>query len=157
MATKTGIWRVGGGRLLSMLVPLAAVVGFTGCAGPGSNAAPSPKAGLACVDDSPRCIDQRRIALQSIMGDRSRRWIKQPPTAAAYASGVRLFAFMKQRRSLNCHELQTGYGEAKAARPVLRAAASQGLTPAQISRGAMLGDEVAGQLKREIRRRGCRG
>lgn len=110
---------------------------------------------IACADDSSRCLDARRVALKGIMADKSRSWIQRAPTANSYASGVRLFAYMKLKRSLTCKELATGVHEGAGARRTLRAAAGQ-LTPAQISRGALLGDEVAKHLRREMRRRGCR-
>jgi hypothetical protein len=122
-------------------------------------AAPKPmsqvSAGLGCVDDSLGCRNKRQAALNALMADQSRAWVRQPPTAAAYASGVRLFAFLKRKRELSCAELNIGQREAKAARPTLRAASAQ-LTPAQIARGAMLGDEVNTVLARERRRRRCK-
>lgn len=89
------------------------------------------------------------------MRDKSRGWVARPATAGTYASGVRLFAFMKLKRQLSCRELASGLAEAQQARSVLRAAKAS-LTPAQISRGALLGDEVASHMQREMRRRGCR-
>ncbi|MFT5508280.1 MAG: hypothetical protein ACI89J_001354 [Hyphomicrobiaceae bacterium] len=111
--------------------------------------------GLGCVDDSLRCRNHRRAALNALMADKKRSWVRQPPNASAYASGVRLFAFKKRKRELSCVELGIGQREAKAARPTLRAAAKS-LTPGQIARGAMLGDEVGAELKRERRRRRCK-
>lgn len=134
---------------------LLCAAALAGCAATTEIAAPQPNMNLGCVDDSARCLEQRRVALNSIMSDRSRRWIAEPPDAAAYASGVRLFAFMKLKRSLNCTELGAGLREAQAARGVLRGAAGR-LTPAQISRGALLGDEVATHMRREMRRKRCR-
>lgn len=89
------------------------------------------------------------------MGDRQRAWQSQPPTAQQYAAGVRLFAYNKQKARLSCAELKRGTREAKAAGATLRGPGGRGLTPAQISRGAMLGDEVARNLTREHRKR-CR-
>ena len=113
------------------------------------------RAGLGCVDDSLECRNRRQAALAALLADRSRSWVRQPADAAAYASGVRLFAFKQRKRELDCAELGIGKREANAARPTLRAAANQ-LTPAQIARGAMLGDEVGQELTREHRRRGCK-
>ncbi|MCB1509610.1 MAG: hypothetical protein KDJ36_01805 [Hyphomicrobiaceae bacterium] len=128
---------------------------LAGCAATTEVAPPRSGMHLGCVDDSPRCLESRRIALQTILADRSRGWIAERPTAAAYASGVRLFAFMKLKRGLSCPELGAGLREAQAARGTLRAAAGR-LTPAQIARGALLGDEVAKVMRREMRRRRCR-
>ncbi|MEM6496926.1 MAG: hypothetical protein AAF709_09410, partial [Pseudomonadota bacterium] len=67
-----------------------------------------------------------------------------------------LFAFMKKRKLLSCQQLRIGYIEARGARQRLRQSAGAGLTPAQISRGAILGDEVARTLRKEMRRKRCR-
>ena len=141
---------------LSLLAALVFVAGLTaGCAGNTAKLSTPIAAGLGCVDDSLRCRNHRRAALNAMLADKNRSWIRQPPSASAYASGVRLFAFKKRKRELSCSELSIGQREAKAARPTLRAAASR-LTPAQIARGAMLGDEVGAELKRERRRRRCK-
>ena len=112
-------------------------------------------AGLGCVDDSLDCRTKRRVALDALLADRSRAWVRQPADAEAYASGVRLFAYKKRKRELSCDELAIGQREAKAARPTLRAAQGR-LTPAQIARGALLGDEVGTELARERRNRRCK-
>lgn len=113
----------------------------------------TPHLGASCVDDSQHCIKERGQALNSFLADGSRSWVKQPPTAANYASGVRLFAFSKQRKSLSCEELQTGRREADNAPGTLRGASGTGLTPAQISRSIMLASEVSRDLGREFDRR----
>ncbi|MEO1711233.1 MAG: hypothetical protein AAFR70_13295, partial [Pseudomonadota bacterium] len=71
------------------------------------------------------------------------------------AAGVRLFAFRKTKGALTCDELKAAAAEAKSAPRVLRSGAGRGLTPAQVSRGAMLGTETARDLRRERRKR-CR-
>lgn len=112
--------------------------------------------GLNCVDDSPKCIDRRQSALRALLSDPQRRWILQSPDAEAYASGVRLFAFKKSKKNLTCTELNAGIREASGARSALRAASAR-LTHNQIARGALLGDEVASELRREHNRRCNRG
>ena len=111
--------------------------------------------GLNCVDDSPRCLAERRTALTAMMSDTSSTWIENPPTATADASGVRLFAYKKRKKNLNCRQLKIGYGEAKGARERLNKTKNPSLTPALRARGAILGDEVARELKRELERRKC--
>ena len=113
-------------------------------------------AGLNCVDDSADCLNKRQIALAEIMADTKKEWMEQPATANADASGVRLFAYKMQKKTLNCAQLRQGYAEATGARSRLRAANNPKLKPAVVSRGAMLGDEVALELKREIRKRRCK-
>lgn len=135
------------------LAGLAALL--AGCASSAPTSVSPVRAGLGCVDDSLGCRNKRRAALDALLADQSRDWVRQPPDAAAYASGVRLFAFKKRKRDLTCPELGIGQREASRARPTLRAAADR-LSPAQIARGAMLGDEVGVELARERRRRGCK-
>jgi hypothetical protein len=111
--------------------------------------------GIACVDDSKACIDQRQGALKSLLADKDRGWIRQPASPAAHASGVRMFAYKTQKPSLTCEELRIGKREADSAPGVLRGPSGQGLTPAQISRGVMFAGEVGKELNAEMKRR-CR-
>jgi len=113
------------------------------------------QADLSCVDDSQRCIAARKRGLSALLADQNRSWLSERPTAAQYAAGVRLFAFRKTKGALTCDELKAAAAEAKSAPRVLRSGAGRGLTPAQVSRGAMLGTETARDLRRERRKR-CR-
>ena len=83
----------------------------------------------------------------------STKWVKEPASPQAYASGVRLFAFKTRKKDLTCDELSAGKREADAGPGVLRGAGSSGLSPAQVSRGVMLAGEVARELSNEMRRR----
>jgi hypothetical protein len=134
--------------LAAMMAGLAAVA---------CSAAQSPEArvGLECVDDSKHCIDQRSATLHAIMSDKQRKWVREEPTPAAYASGVRLFAFKTRKGELTCEELAIGRREAESAATILRGPAAAQLTPAQVSRGLMLGGEVSRELAAEMKRR-CR-
>jgi len=140
------------GRVLPLIVgSLGALV--IGACSAGLNSA--PQAGMQCVDDSSHCIEQRRQALNAIMADRSRAWVREHPTPEAYASGVRLFAFKSRKTELSCDELALARREADNAPAVLRGPQAAGLTPAQVSRGVMLGAEVSRELAAEMKRR-CR-
>ena len=141
---------------LGLLSAVAAGLMATGCVTGFSGAPSNVNAGFSCVDDSEVCLTKRRQALTEIMADTEMRWISQPATAGSDASGVRIFAFMKKRKHLSCQQLRIGFQEATGARQRLRQAAGSGLTPAQISRGAILGDEVAGKLRKEMRRKRCK-
>lgn len=143
-------------NILLVLYGLAACLVLAGCVAGFSGGSPSANAGLNCVDDSKHCLAQRKQALTQIMDDKQMHWINAPATAKSDASGVRLFAYMKKRKQLSCTQLRIGHAEAVGARQRLRQAAGSGLTPAQISRGAILGDEVAQTLRKEMRRKGCR-
>ncbi len=113
--------------------------------------------GMACLDDSAHCIAQRKTALHHIVTRSDRHWVRDHPTVDAYASGVRLFAFKTKKKELTCDELKIGRREAGDAARVLRGSEGRALSPAQISRGVMLGEEVSRELAREHARRCRRG
>ena len=139
-------------------VPVCLTAGLLGLAAAACSTnldSASTHAGLGCVDDSSHCINQRRHALHAIMNDKDRSWVHEPPTPAAYASGVRLFAFKSRKTELSCNELAIGRREADNAAGVLRSPGAARLTPAQVSRGLMLGAEVSRELAAEMKRR-CR-
>jgi len=135
--------------LASLGVGLSAAV--SGCAS--STPEISLSAGLQCVDDSVECIGRRQAALRQLVSDKDRKWVKEQPSAEAYASGVRLFALKSKKRELTCDELQHGRKEADAAPASLRGAQGTSLTPAQVARGAMLAAEVSRELGKEIAKR----
>jgi hypothetical protein len=112
------------------------------------------RAGLACIDDSPECVEQRQSTLKSMLADKQRRWVKEPATPQAHASGVRLFAFRSIKAELSCEELSYARKEAEGAPKSLKAA--QGLSPAQVSRASMFATEVNRELAAEMKKRRCR-
>ncbi len=112
----------------------------------------TPGAGLKCVDDSPTCIAERQATMKAMLADPSKSWIAQRPDAAAYASGVRLFAYKSKKKELSCAELQAGKREADAGPAVLRTPGN-GLSHSQVSRGVILAHEVSRELGRELSRR----
>lgn len=138
-------------QALCCLAALGAAAGVAACSAGVDNQAPA--VGLSCVDDSKHCIDQRSAALHSIMSDKQRTWVREAPSPAAYASGVRLFAFKTRKRELSCDELAIGRREADGAAMTLRGPGSHHLSPAQVSRGMMLGAEVSRELTAEMKRR----
>lgn len=145
---RTGALRKPGAA--GFLALFALGLAITAC----SNEAPPelPK-GLACVDDSAGCIAQRTTALAELNNDKSRAWIHQPVPAAAYASGVRLFAYKQKKRELSCPELSVARKEADAGPAVLRGPDGKHLTTTQIARGVMLAQEVSRELGAEAKRR----
>jgi len=114
---------------------------------------PSQQANYGCMDDSKNCVEQRQAALKALLADKSRGWVKEAPSIASYASGVRLFAFKTEKPRLTCDELGVGRREAGGAPGVLRSPQAKGLTPAQVSRGIMFAEEVGKELTREAQRR----
>ncbi|HRD74647.1 MAG TPA: hypothetical protein PK264_01715, partial [Hyphomicrobiaceae bacterium] len=116
--------------------------------------APLPT-GSSCVDDSKRCVDERSLALKALMADKDKRWLREPSTPAAHASGVRLFAMQQRKRELTCEELALAKREADRAPAELRGPGGAGLAPGQVSRGVILAGEVGRELMGEMKRR-CR-
>ena len=139
-------------RQVTQIILMMGVGALAGCA----KSAPrlDTYAGLRCVDDTPRCVKLRIATLNAFKADGKRRWVNQPATPKAYATGVRMFAYRDAKSRLSCAELQHGRREAAGAKASLRSPRS-GLSPAQISRGLMLAHDVGRDLKREHRRR-CR-
>jgi hypothetical protein len=109
---------------------------------------------LTCLDDSNECVEQRQAALKSMIADKDRSWLKEPADAKAHASGVRLFAFRSQKGDMTCEELSYARKEAESAPKVMKA--SQGLSPAQISRASLFAVEVNKELATEMRKKRCR-
>ncbi|MEQ1670691.1 MAG: hypothetical protein ABL893_07530 [Hyphomicrobium sp.] len=145
-------WKFATRRAIIRCIASAGAATLAACAG-SEPPSVTPALGLRCVDDSAHCITQREKVFDSYMADKSRSWIKQPAAAEAHASGVRLMALSRKRRDLSCDELQHGKREADSAPGALRGPGGKGLTPAQISRGAMLASDVGRELAKEISKR----
>lgn len=129
-----------------------AILALSAC----SNAGPpeiSTSRGVYCVDDTQACIAERSVALNQLMADKQRSWIRQRAPSAAYASGVRLFAFKQRKRELTCEELAIGRREAEAGPAILRGPDGRSLSTGQIARGVMLSQEIGRELSVEMRRR----
>lgn len=147
MAMAWGARRAG---IASLLV--GAILPLAGCGGsiePEATVSP----GYRCVDDSIACVSHRQSVLRGLLADPKRHWVREPADANAYATGVRLFAFKTKKRELTCPELALGRREADAGPAVLRGPQGRHLTPAQVSRGAMLSTEVSRELGKEMGRR----
>ena len=109
---------------LARMAAMCACVVLGACSGGEINPAASPM-GLGCVDDSPHCVTERGNALKGLMADKSKAWVRSPSSPAAYASGVRLWAFKQKKRELSCDELSIARREADGAAPTLRAASKE--------------------------------
>jgi len=114
------------------------------------------RAGLSCIDDSPDCVGQRQATLKSMLGDQDRKWVREPTTAQAHASGVRLFAFRSQKKELSCEQLAVGRREADSVPKALKGPEGKSMSPAQVSRTNMLAAEVGRELAAEMRARRCK-
>jgi len=140
-------------RRTQILACALGAIGFvlSACSGLGPDEA---RGGLECLDDSSECVEQRQATLKSMLADKDRTWLKEPATAQAHASGVRLFAFRSKKTEMSCEELSYARKEAEGAPKTLKA--SQGLSPAQISRASLFAVEVNRELAAEMKKRRCR-
>lgn len=138
-------------RIAAHLAVVAGALALGACA-IGAGPEIETRAGLGCVDDSPECISRRQTTLRHMVDDKSRSWVHESPTPEAYASGVRLFAYKTKKKELSCDELKRGKLEADTARTSLASMGTR-LTPAQVSRSAMLAGEVGRELQAELNRR----
>jgi hypothetical protein len=137
------------GALAAALGGLALVV--TACSGFDND-----RSGLACIDDSPDCVGARQATLKSMLADENRKWVKEPTTVQAHASGVRLFAFRSQKKEMSCEELAIGRREADSVPKALKGPEGKSMSPAQVSRTNMLAAEVSRELAAEMRSRRCK-
>jgi hypothetical protein len=145
------------GRMaLTATVLCLVAAALSGCSGADVSTEVISRPGLGCIDDSPRCIAERQGVLKVYMADKNKAFVREQATPTAYASGVRLWAMKSRKRELTCDELNHGRREADAAAPTLRGPGGQGMSPAQISRGIMLAQEVSKELGNEHGKR-CRG
>ena len=115
-----------------------------------------PRAGLSCLDDSKECVDRRRVTLDSYLADNDHKWIKEPATAQAHVSGVRLFAFRSRKKELSCEELARGRREADSVAKSLHGPEGKEISPALIARATLFASEVSKELTAEIRARRCK-
>jgi hypothetical protein len=132
----------------------AALAGFCLALSACSSVSLDDRAGLNCIDDSAECVAQRSATLKSMLADKDKRWVKEPATPQAHASGVRLFAFRSKKSELSCDELVLARKEAETAPKALKG--QQGLSPAQISRASLFAAEVGKELAAEMKKRRCR-
>lgn len=140
-------------------VTLLAVLGSLGLllsACSGVFDAEDSKAGLSCIDDSKECVDRRQATLKAMLADKERKWVKEPASPHAHASGVRLFALRSRKTEMTCEELAHGRREAEGAPKALKAASGEGLSPAQISRASLFAAEVSKELSVEMKKRRCK-
>ncbi len=141
-----------------IVLAAVAAAGLMGAACAGSQPPEmGSSAGLSCVDDSPECIGRRQATLRHMTSDHTRSWVRQPASAEAYASGVRMFAFKTKKKELTCDELAHGRREAEAAPAILRGPAGKSLTTPQVARGIMFAQDVGRELGNEMGRRCKRG
>jgi hypothetical protein len=135
---------------------LAAALGCLGIVASACTGFDDPRAGLSCIDDTPDCVGQRQATLKSMIADEDRKWVKEPSSPQAHASGVRLFAFRSRKKELSCEELAIGRREADSVPKALKGPEGKSMSPAQVSRANMFAAEVSKELAAEMRTRRCK-
>jgi hypothetical protein len=138
------------------MVAAVGALGMLLCACSGLFGPDENRAGLACLDDTPQCIEQRQSTLKTMLADKNHGWVKETATPQAHASGVRLFAFRSMKKDMNCEELAHARKEADSAGKSLHGPESKNLSPAQISRATLFAAEVSKELAAEMKTRRCK-
>jgi hypothetical protein len=91
-----------------------------------------------------KCIDR----LRALVGGSDRRWLKQPEETAAFANGVRMFAYMALQKKLTCDELAAALLETENAEKAFRGAVP-GVRPMQVVAARRLSVRIARDLRAE--------
>ena len=132
-----------------LVILLSAIL--AGCSGTESTPPPSnPAAG--CVDDSKHCIEMRGQALKGMMADPKRTWVTKPETAAAYATGVKLFAYKSKKAEMTCAELAHGREETRTMPQALKPGSVQGMNDSRLAQVRDLSGQVNKELSKEFDR-----
>lgn len=108
----------------------------------------SPARQLTC-DKVEKCV-----RLKILIGNPDRAWVKQPEEPAAFANGIRLFAYMALQKQLACDELAAALLEIENAKKALRGPVL-GVSPLQLVAVRRLSVRVARDLQAEATAR-CR-
>jgi hypothetical protein len=90
--------------------------------------------------------------LKGMTADPDRRWIRQPESPAAQASGVRLFAYAALRKKLTCEELALALAEIKRTGDVFQGSVP-GVRPENAASVTALNARVGEELRTESARR----
>ena len=91
-----------------------------------------------------KCIDR----LRTLVGSPDRRWVKQPEAPAAFANGVRMFAYMALQKKLTCDELSAALLETENAERAFRGTVP-GVRPMQVVAARRLSVRIARDLRAE--------
>jgi hypothetical protein len=90
------------------------------------------------------CLAQLKMMTQGP----DRRWIRQPQSAVALTSGVRLFAYAALRKQLTCDELALALAETKRVREIFQGTVP-GVGPERVASVTALNARVGEQLRVE--------
>jgi hypothetical protein len=95
-------------------------------------------------DKPEKCLDRLRLLVENP----DRAWIKQPEEPAAFANGVRLFAYSALHKKLSCDELALALLEIETVNKAFRGSAPR-VSPEQLIAVRALSARVAKELSAE--------
>jgi hypothetical protein len=118
---------------------------LSGASAPNVERSQSALAGKYLSCEKPeKCIDR----LRALVSNPDRRWVKQPEEPAAFANGVRLFAYMALQKQLTCDELAAALVETENAEKSFRGTVP-GVRPLQVVAARRLSVRIARDLRAE--------
>jgi hypothetical protein len=124
---------------------LTASARLTGATAPNvERSQPASSAKHLSCEKPEKCIDR----LKALVSNPDRRWLKKPEEPAAFANGVRLFAYMALQKKLSCEELAVALLETEKAEKVFRGTVP-GVRPMQVVAARRLSVQVARDLQAE--------
>jgi hypothetical protein len=130
---------------------LTATARLTGASAPNVERPQSASAAKYPSCEKPeKCIDRLRV----LVGSSDRRWVKRPEEPAAFANGVRMFAYMALQNKLTCDELAAALLETENAEKAFRGTVP-GVRPMQVVAARRLSVRIARDLRAEAAAR-CR-
>lgn len=136
-------------RAASLVALLAASL-LAACSG--TEPPPPPNAAAGCVDDSKHCIEMRGQALKAMLADSKRAWVTKPETPAAYATGVKLFAYRGTRDKMTCAELAHGREETRSMPQTLKPGSVPGMNDSRLAQVRDMSGQVNKELSKEFDR-----
>lgn len=139
-------------RTVHASLALAAALSLGACSQTEPAAPEPPHAAAGCVDDSKMCIEKRALALKGMLADPKRTWVTKPETAAAYATGVKLFAYKGKKVEMSCAELAHGREETRTMPQVLKPGSVQGMNDSRLAQVRDLSGQVHKELNKEFDR-----
>lgn len=105
-----------------------------------------------CVDDSKACIEKRGVALRTMLADPQRGWVARPETPAAFATGVKLFAYRGRKGEMTCAELAHGREETRAMPQALKPGSVAGMNDSRLAQVRDMSGQVNKELSQEFDR-----
>ena len=140
---------------VARLVRLAIVAGLAALTVACSSSEPAVEpanSATGCVDDSKACIEKRGAALRTMLADPRRGWVARPEAPAAYATGVKLFAYRGKKGEMTCAELAHGREETRTMPQALKPGSVPGMNDSRLAQVRDMSGQVNKELSKEFDR-----